>query len=122
MTKVMLAAAAGGDMMSTIIMLVLFMAIFWFLIIRPQKKKDQQTKEMQNSLGKGDKVTTIGGIVGTVLSVKDDSVVIETGSDKTKLTFKKWAIGAVDAKKAEKKAEVKEESAPEVEAPETTEE
>ena len=87
-----------NESMSSILMLVIFMAIFWFLIIRPQKKKDQQTKEMQNSLGKGDKVTTIGGITGTVLSVKDDNVVIETGSDKTKLTFKKWAIGAVDVK------------------------
>jgi len=116
-----------NESMSTILMLVIFMAIFWFLIIRPQKKKDQQTKAMQDSLGKGDKVTTIGGITGTVLSVKDDNVVIETGSDKTKLTFKKWAIGAVDAKKADKKAEkeAKEVEAPEVEAvetPETTEE
>ncbi len=139
MFNVMLAAAPqGAGVLNPVLTIVIFMAIFWFLIIRPQKKKDQQTKSMQDSLAKGDKIITIGGIVGTVISVKDEDVVIETGSDKAKLVFKKWAIGAVENKndkkadkaekndkKADKKSKKEAVEAPEVaeaEVAETTEE
>ncbi len=119
MFNVMLAAQAGTEMMSTILMLVVFIAIFWFFIIRPQKKKDQQTKEMQNSVAVGDKVTTIGGMCGKVCSVKDDSIILETGADKVRVVYKKWAIGSVDSKKEEKKAD--NQSAKEETKAETTE-
>ncbi|MDD4688886.1 MAG: preprotein translocase subunit YajC [Eubacteriales bacterium] len=105
MFNVALAPVQGNSMVSSILMMVVFVAIFWFFIIRPQKKKEQQAKDMQNSIDVGDKITTIGGITGKVCSVKDDSIIIETSSDKTKLVFKKWAIGTVDSKKADKKKE-----------------
>lgn len=106
MFNVMLAAqAGGGEIMSTILMLLVFIAIFWFFIIRPQKKKEQQTKDMQNSISVGDKVTTIGGMMGKVCSVKDDTIILETGADKVRVVYKKWAIGSVDSKKEDKKAD-----------------
>jgi preprotein translocase subunit YajC len=69
--------------------LILFFVIMWFFLIRPQRKKDQENKEMRNNLGPGDEIVTIGGIVGTVLNVKEDSVVVYCGSDKIKMEFKK---------------------------------
>lgn len=74
---------------------VIFLVFFYFLLIRPQQKRDKKLKEMRNNLKIGDQVNTIGGINGTILSVKDDLVVIETGASKTKLTVTKWAIGSV---------------------------
>lgn len=78
--------------------------------MRPQRKKEKETKEMRNNLKVGDEITTIGGIIGKVLAVKDDSIVIYCGSDKTKMEFKKWAVAEVTNKdpralKAEKAAE-----------------
>lgn len=72
----------------------LFLGMMWFLLIRPQNKKKKQLEAMRSELAKGDKVTTIGGIVGTVLNVKEDEVVVEVGADRTNLTFKTWAIGS----------------------------
>lgn len=72
-----------------------FLAIFYFMIIRPQQKREKQTKEMRNNLKVGDQIVTIGGIYGSVLKIKDDIVTIEVGSDKTKITVAKWAIGNV---------------------------
>ena len=99
--------------------LIIIFFFIWFFMMRPQKKKDNETKRMRNSLAEGDEVITIGGIVGRVLSVKEDSVVIYVGSDKVKMEFKKWAIGEVTKKaekpeKAEKaeKAVIEEEEAP----------
>ena len=83
--------------------LVLIFAALWFFIIRPQKKRDNETKQMRNSLQEGDEIVTIGGIVGRVLNVKEDSVIVYVGTDKTKIEFKKWAIGEV-SKKSEKAA------------------
>ena len=78
--------------------LILIFVALWFFMIRPQKKRDNETKQMRNSLQEGDEVVTIGGIVGKVLNVKEDSVVIYVGTDKTKIEFKKWAIGEVTKK------------------------
>lgn len=83
--------------------LVLIFAALWFFMIRPQKKRDNETKQMRNSLQEGDEIVTIGGIVGRVLNVKEDSVIVYVGTDKTKIEFKKWAIGEV-SKKSEKAA------------------
>lgn len=80
---------------SGILLMLGFLAIFYFLIIRPQQKKEKKVKEMRNSLKVGDDVSTIGGIHGRILTVKEDIVVIEVGSDKVKLTMAKWAIGNV---------------------------
>ncbi|NBG87002.1 preprotein translocase subunit YajC [Isachenkonia alkalipeptolytica] len=80
---------------SGILLMLGFLAIFYFLIIRPQQKKEKKVKEMRSSLKVGDEVSTIGGIHGKILTVKEDIVVIEVGSDKVKLTMAKWAIGNV---------------------------
>ncbi len=80
---------------SGILLMLGFLAIFYFLIIRPQQKKEKKVKEMRSSLKVGDEVSTIGGIHGKILTVKEDIVVIEVGSDKIKLTMAKWAIGNV---------------------------
>ena len=77
---------------SSIIMLVLVVAFFYFLILRPQKKQEKKEQEMRNSLEVGDEVITNGGIVGIIFSIKDDTVVIETGSDRSKIRVMKWAI------------------------------
>lgn len=76
--------------------LVLIFVLFYFLLIRPQRKKEKKTQEMRNSLQVGDNVTTVGGILGRVVSIKDDSVVIETGADRNKIRIKKWAIQSVE--------------------------
>jgi len=80
--------------------LVLYMAFFfglmYFLIIRPQNKKNKQLNDLRANLKSGDKVVTIGGMTGKVRSVKEDDVIIEIGPTKTKLTFKKWAISAIE--------------------------
>jgi len=95
--------------MGTIIYIVALVLIFYFILIRPQKKKEKAEKAMREAIKKGDLITTIGGVTGKVLNVKEDTVVIETGmSEKCQMVFKKWAVQTVD-KVANKKAEVVEE-------------
>lgn len=86
------AGQAGAAGWSSIIMLVLILVFFYFLIIRPQKKQEKKEKEMRDTLEVGDEVVTNGGIVGIVFSIKDDTLVIETGSDRSKIRVMKWAI------------------------------
>lgn len=76
-----------------------FLAIFYMFIIRPQKKKEKEIKEMRNRLKVGDVVFTIGGIVGKIVKIKEDEITIETGADKNKIVFKKWAVGSVEKSK-----------------------
>ena len=78
--------------METVIMLVVMIAIFYFLLIRPENKKKKAITEMRNSLKVGDEITTIGGITGTICAVKDQTIVIETGADRVRIEFTKWAI------------------------------
>ena len=85
------AGAAGADY-SGIIMIVAMIAIFYFLMIRPQQKKDKEDRAMRENLEIGDEIVTIGGIVGLVVSIKEDTVVIETGSDRSKVRIAKWAV------------------------------
>jgi len=88
-------APQSSGMGSMVLSIVLMIAIFYFLLIRPQKKKEKEAKNMRDSLMVGDELVTIGGIVGKVIKIKDDEVTIETGSNKTRLTFKKWGINQV---------------------------
>jgi preprotein translocase subunit YajC len=84
---------------STIYMIVMFLVlilIFYFLLIRPQHKKEKQTQKMRSSLQVGDEITTVGGIVGRIVTIKDDSLVIETGADRNKMRIKKWAVQSCD--------------------------
>lgn len=105
--------AAGGSWI-TLIMLALVFVAFYFFGIRPQKKQEQEANNMRNSLTIGDEITTIGGIIGRVVKITDETVVIETSKERTKLHILKNAIRSVDvhaadtveaAAKAEKQAE-----------------
>ena len=84
--------------LGTFLPFLLLIPIFYFLMYRPQKKQEKETAQMRNNLTIGDEVVTIGGIMGRVVKVKDDYVVIETGSDRTKIKFRKSAIGSVEKK------------------------
>jgi preprotein translocase subunit YajC len=83
------------EQLAGILPLLLMLAVFYFIIIMPQRKRDKKHKAMIAALEKGADIVTIGGIEGKVISVKDDVVTIETGMDRTKLSFKKWAIKEV---------------------------
>ncbi len=75
-------------------MMALIFVIFYFLLIRPQKKREKAATAMRNSIEVGDEIITIGGIIGTVVSVKDEYLVIETGSDRSKVRITRWAVQA----------------------------
>ena len=85
-------ASGSGSMWSSIIMMALIIVVFWFFIIRPQRKKDKETAKMRCELQVGDEIVTIGGIIGIIVSMKEDSLVIETGSDRSKVRLARWAI------------------------------
>ena len=100
-------ATGGTGQFSMIIMLVAMVAVMYFVMIRPQKKKQTEEQKLRDSIQIGDDVTTIGGISGRIVTVKEDSVVIETGADRTKVKFMRWAIQTNDtanARMAEEKA------------------
>ena len=82
-------------------MLVLVFVVFYFFAIRPQKKQEREANEMRNSLTVGDEITTIGGILGRVVKVTEETVVIETGKDRTKMHILKSAIRSVDVHAAD---------------------
>ena len=75
---------------------ILMIAVMYFLLIRPQRKKDKENKQMLASLVVGDNISTIGGICGKIVAVRDDILTIEVGADKVKLVFERWAIRDVD--------------------------
>ena len=79
-------------MLTTVIMVVALIAIFYFMLIRPENKKKKEAQQLRDSLAVGDEVTTIGGIVGTICHVKENSIVIETGADRVRIELMKWAI------------------------------
>ena len=99
------ASASGGNQSSSMIFMILFyVAIFaalYFFLIRPNSKKKKEEAQLRNSLEIGDEITTIGGIMGRVVAIKDDedAIIIETGSDRVKMKFKKWCISTVDTVK-----------------------
>lgn len=97
--------AMGMGSYGTIIWLVIMVALFYFMLIRPQKKKDKADRQLRASLQPGDKIITIGGFTGKILSIKDDEVTFETGAAKTRLTVKKWAIQTREGPEVEPVAE-----------------
>ena len=88
----------GGSMFLTIGMLVVMFVVFYFFGIRPQKKQEKETAAMRNSLQVGDEITTIGGIIGKIVSIKDETCVIETTRGGTKIRILKSAVSRVDVK------------------------
>ena len=77
-----------------IIMIVAMLAIMYFMLIRPENKKKKAAEEMRSSLKVGDVITTIGGIVGTICAVKEQTIVMETGADRVRIEFTKWAVSS----------------------------
>ena len=111
-----LTATSAGGMGTSVFMLVAMFAIFYFMLIRPENKRKKEAEQMRSSVRTGDKIITIGGIVGTVVNVKENRIVIETGADQVRVELEKWAISsnetATEAAKAEaKKAKAAKEKA-----------
>lgn len=99
-----IADGAPAGSMGTIGMIAIYVLLFaalYFFLIRPNSKKKKEEAQMRNSLEIGDEITTIGGIMGRVVAIKDeeDAIIIETGSDRVKMKFKKWCISTVDTVK-----------------------
>ena len=81
-----------------IIMIVLMFVALYFLMIRPQKKQEKQVNDMRNNLQVGDEITTIGGVIGKIVSIKEETITIETSHDRTKIRFLRSAVRCVDVK------------------------
>ena len=107
MVNFLTATATTGGLGGTIVMMVAMLGIFYFMLIRPENKRKKEAEQMRSAVKKGDKIVTIGGIVGTVVDVKDSRIVIETGADQVRLELEKWAIStnetAAEAAKSEAK-------------------
>ncbi len=86
----MLGQGSSSSMMW--IMIVAMLAIMYFLTIRPQRKRQKEEQTMRDNIQVGDEITTIGGIMGRVVTVKEDALIIETGADKNKLKISRWAV------------------------------
>ena len=89
--------------------LVLMGVVFYFMLIRPQRKKDKKVKEMLNNLKHGDRVTTIGGIYGTIVAIKDETITLAIGqknAQPTEMTVARWAIRQVEEISVENDGEV----------------
>ena len=91
------AASDSGSLLAQFLPLVVLIVVFYFVLIRPQRKRDKQEREMRNSISVGDEISTIGGFIGRVVSIKDDTLVIESSSDRTKLKIYRWAIRGKEA-------------------------
>ena len=91
----------NGGMIGMIAIYAVIIGLVYLFLLRPNSKKKKQEAEMRNNLEIGDEITTIGGIVGRVVAIKDeeDALIIETGSDRVKMKFKKWCISSVDTVK-----------------------
>lgn len=87
----------------TILLMVAMVAIMYFLLIRPENKRKKAAAAMRSSLTVGDEITTIGGIVGTICAVKENSIILETGADRVRVEFTKWAISSKGAQTSEGK-------------------
>ena len=100
--------------MDSIILIVAMIAVFYFMIIRPENKRKKQAENMRNSLKKGERITTIGGMVGRIVQVNDTTVVFETSEDRVRIEITKWGIQSTEsmeaaAQKSKKNEETKEE-------------
>ena len=109
-------AEGAVGMGSMLLPLILMLALMYFLMIRPESKRKKQAEEMRNSLKKGDQITTIGGIMGKIVLVGEDSIVIETSDDRVRMELTKWAVSTNNSnppadKRAKKVKEDKEEPA-----------
>ena len=103
------AGSMGGTTM--LIMMVGLFAVMYFMVIRPENKKKKEQEALRNSLHKGDKITTIGGIMGKIVDIKDDKIILEIGEDQVRLEMQKWAVmtnHTAEKEKSKRAAEAKE--------------
>ena len=105
-------AAAGEEVMNPVasiitmfLPMVLIFLVFYLFLIRPQRKKDKKVKEMLNNLKAGDRICTIGGIYGTIVGLKDDTVTLSVGRDNLSIVVARWAIRSVEEIAIENDAE-----------------
>ena len=89
-------AAAFVSIIGSLLPMILIFVVFYFMLIRPQRKKDKQVKEMLNNLKKDDRVCTIGGIYGTIVNIKDDTITLAVGKDNLSMVVARWAIRSVE--------------------------
>lgn len=89
----------GGNSAYTLIMIVVLIAVFYLFMIRPESKRKKQQDEMRNNLRKGDQITTIGGVIGRIVKIEDDTLIIETSEDRVRMEFAKWAVSTVGVQK-----------------------
>ena len=99
--------AGSYDMISMMLPMVLMLVVFYFMLIRPENKRKKEAEEMRSSLRTGDVIVTIGGITGTVVDVKEKKFVIETGADRVRIEFEKWALSTNETGAARAEAEKK---------------
>lgn len=92
------APSTAGSLISFIVPLVVLGVVFYFFMYKPQKKQDKEAQDMRDNLQVGDEITTIGGIIGKVVSIKDETFVLETSHDRTHIRFLKSAVSRVDVK------------------------
>ena len=92
---------------TSLAMLIAMFAIFYFMLIRPEQKRKKEAEAMRSALKKGDQITTIGGIIGTVVDVKSDKIVIESSADQVRIELAKWAISTNETAAAAAKADAK---------------
>ena len=101
------AAQQSSGLLGMLPMLLIMVGVFYFMLIRPENKRKKEAEQLRSSIKSGDKITTIGGIVGTVVDVKGETFVIETGADQVRIEFAKWALStnetAAEAAKEEAK-------------------
>lgn len=100
-------ASEYGQILGSVLPIVLLFVVFYFFLIRPQKKRDKAEKEMRDSIQVGDEISTIGGFIGKVVSIKDDTLVIESSADRTKLKLYRWAVRGKEAAPVDKVEEPK---------------
>ena len=99
---------SNGGLLGMLPMLLIMVGVFYFMLIRPENKRKKEAEQLRSNIKNGDKITTIGGVMGTVVDVKGDSFVVETSADQVRIEFAKWALSTNDtaaeaAKEAAKK-------------------
>ena len=107
MLNFLTAPAETGGMASPLILMIAMFALLYVTMIRPENKRKKEAERMRSTVKNGDKIVTIGGICGTVVNVKENRIVIETGADQVRIELEKWAISSNETAAAAAKAEAK---------------
>ena len=93
------------EALSPMILLVVMFAFMYFAMIRPENKRKKQAEEMRNNLKKGDQITTIGGIIGKIVMINDETIIIETSEDRVRMELNKFAVSSNNTQQAAAEAE-----------------